>query len=69
MFSGVADTLDRVVCPSLYHVSIVQPEAVRSLARVVSVSFVAGPLVSPNLAARGKMGPQDTQLWLKKSGV
>lgn len=41
MFSGVADTLDRVICPSLFHVSVLQPGAVRSLARVVSVSFVA----------------------------
>lgn len=46
MFWGVADTLDRVVCPSQFHVSVVQPEAVRSLARVVSCSILqAFPLV------------------------
>lgn len=40
IFSGVMDSLDGVICPSLYHVSVVQPEAVRSLARVVRYSLL-----------------------------
>lgn len=40
-FSGVADILDGIICPSLYHASLIEPENARSLVRVVSCAIVA----------------------------
>lgn len=36
LFSGIADIVDGIVCPSRFHASLVEPESVRSLIRVVS---------------------------------
>ncbi|CAM9108296.1 unnamed protein product, partial [Scytosiphon promiscuus] len=45
LFLGVADKLDGVVCPSLFHISTIRPEAVRSLGRVASVPNGVDPSI------------------------
>lgn len=37
-FSAMAKNLDGIVCPSSYHASVLEPEIMRSLARVVSLN-------------------------------